>query len=117
MSRMQQVSYWFTNQFYEVVLTYLFKMLGLTPIHLSAAKNKLDTLKWISNYLKNHRDDSQSYIDARALNGETPLYFAAQEGHLHVVTWLVEKVSGLSRMLQHSFNCKLYNTIIILTIR
>ena len=66
--------------------------LGLTPIHLAAAKNKLDTLKWLSNYLKNHYDNSESYIDARALNGETPLYFAAQEGHLQIVTWLVEKV-------------------------
>ena len=64
----------------------------MTPIHLAAAKNKLDTLKWLSNHIRNHYTDFQAYIDARALNGETPLYFAAQEGHLQVVIWLVDKV-------------------------
>ena len=87
---------------------------GVTPVHLAAAKGSINCLRWMTQHDKRYCfactcslynlfyvDNNNivmhaccpSSVNKRADNGTTPVYFAAQEGRLDCLQYLVTQAS------------------------
>ncbi|XP_065178906.1 zinc finger CCCH domain-containing protein 13-like [Sycon ciliatum] len=62
--------------------------LGVTPLHMAGAKNQVGILRQLVNFCLAHGEDN--VINSQAKSGATPAYFAAQEGNLDCLRYLVE---------------------------
>ncbi len=84
---------------------------GVTPVHLAAAKGSINCLRWLTQHNKRYRYQKWTFVahvcqlhtsfllsssvNKRADNGTTPVYFAAQEGRLDCLQFLVTQVRPL----------------------
>ncbi|XP_061074745.1 espin-like protein [Conger conger] len=64
---------------------------GVLPVHYSAAKGDLPSLRLLLGH-------SPGVVDAQTKNGATAVYLASQEGHLEVVQYLVKDCGAEPRV-------------------